>query len=57
VLANLGALVLPGAITVPLADKNLDAAGTPLEARAQGEVQKALTAFVELTGRLAATAP
>jgi hypothetical protein len=49
--------VLPGAITVPLADKNLDAAGTPLEARAQGEVQKALTAFVELTGRLAATAP
>jgi chromate reductase len=57
VLANLGALVLPGAITVPLADKSLDAAGTPLEARAQGEVQKALTAFVELTGRLAASAP
>ena len=53
VLANLGALVLPGAITVPLADKNLDADGSPLEARAQGEVQKALTAFVDLAGRLA----
>ena len=52
VLANLGALALPGAITVPLADKNLDAAGAPLEARAAGEIRKALTAFVELTARL-----
>ena len=57
VLANLGALVLPGAITVPLADQNLHADGSPLEARAQGEIQKALAAFVELAGRLAATAP
>ncbi len=53
VLANLGALVLPGAITVPLADKNLDPSGSPLEARAQGEVQKALMAFVDLAARLA----
>ena len=53
VLANMGALVLPGAITVPLADKNLDAEGAPVEARAQGEIHQALAAFVELTGRLA----
>jgi NAD(P)H-dependent FMN reductase len=52
VLANLGALALPGAITVPLADKNLHPDGSPLEARAQGEIQKALQAFVELTARL-----
>jgi NAD(P)H-dependent FMN reductase len=55
VLANLGALVLPGAITVPLADKNLDPAGAPLESRAQGEIQKALAAFLDLTTRLANT--
>jgi chromate reductase len=57
VLANLGALALPGAITVPLADKNLDAAGAPLESRAEGEIQKALAAFVALAARLAETAP
>jgi hypothetical protein len=38
---------------VPLADKNLDAAGAPQEARAQGEVQRALGAFIDLAGRLA----
>ena len=53
VLANLGALALPGAITVPLADQNLDPGGAPREARAQGEVRKALTAFVDLAARLA----
>ena len=53
VLANLGALALPGAITVPLADRNLDAAGAPLEARAGTEIQKALEAFLALAGRLA----
>jgi chromate reductase len=52
VLANLGALVLPAAITVPLADQNLDSAGTPREPRAQGEVQKALAAFTALAARL-----
>lgn len=56
VLANLGAMALPGAITVPLADKNLDPAGSPLDARARGEIQKALTAFVELTARLSVSA-
>ena len=57
VLANLGALVLPGAITVPLADRSLDAAGAPLESRAQGEIQRALAAFVDLSARLGAGAP
>lgn len=53
VLANLGALVLPGAITVPLADKSLGPDGTPLDARSGTEIQRALTAFLELTARLA----
>jgi len=53
VLANLGALALPGAITVPLADRNLDAAGAPLDARAQAEIQKSLAAFLDLATRLA----
>jgi chromate reductase len=52
VLANLGALALPGAITVPLADKNLEPDGTPLEARTREEVQRALDAFLELARRL-----
>jgi chromate reductase len=52
VLANLGALVLPGAITVPLADKNLAPDGTPREARTQKEVQGSLEAFVDFTRRL-----
>jgi chromate reductase len=51
-LANLGALALPGAITVPLADRNLDAAGAPREARTETEIQKALAAFVALAARL-----
>jgi chromate reductase len=57
VLANLGALVLPGVITVPLADRNLDPGGAPREDRAQAEIRKALTAFVDLSARLAVGAP
>ena len=52
VLANMGALALPGAITVPLADRNLDGAGAPLEPRSAGEIQKALAAFLDLCERL-----
>jgi len=51
-LANLGAHALPAGITVPLADKNLGADGTPQEARAAGEIQKALAAFLEFTSRM-----
>jgi chromate reductase len=52
VLANLGALAVPAAITVPLADRNLGGDGVPLEGRAQTEIQRALEAFVGLAGRL-----
>jgi chromate reductase len=52
-LANLGALALPGAITVPLADQNLDAAGTPREARTEAAIETSLAAFVTLASRLA----
>jgi NAD(P)H-dependent FMN reductase len=52
-LANLGAIGLPAGITLPLADKNLDGDGTPVEARARGEVEKALAAFLDFTSRLA----
>ena len=52
VLANLGALALPGAITVPLADQNLDPDGAPSDPRAQGQIRQALAAFVALAERL-----
>jgi NAD(P)H-dependent FMN reductase len=52
VLANLGALALPGAITVPLADQALAADGTPLDARALKAAQGALAAFLDLAARL-----
>ena len=53
VLANLGALALPGAITVPLADQGLAPDGTPLEARTRKAVEGALAAFLDLAARLA----
>ena len=54
VLANLGAISLPAVIAVPHADRNLGPGGAPLEARAVTEVQKAVTAFLEVTSRLGA---
>jgi len=53
VLANMGALAVPAAITVPLADRNLAQDGTPVETRAQTEIQRALEAFVALAAKLA----
>jgi NAD(P)H-dependent FMN reductase len=53
-LANLGALALPGAITVPLADRNLGPDGSPVEARAREEIQRALEAFLALAEKLQA---
>jgi chromate reductase len=53
VLANLGAHALPGAITVPLADRNLAEDGAPQDPRTAAEVQKALAALVDLATRLA----
>jgi NAD(P)H-dependent FMN reductase len=56
VLANLGALAMPGAITVPLADRNLDPGGEPLEERTRKEIRRALDAFLDIAGRLSAQA-
>jgi len=53
-LANLGAIALPTGITVPLADRSLDADGAPQDPRTIAEVQKALAAFLDLTSRLGA---
>lgn len=52
VLANLGALVLPAVITVPLADQSLDPLGAPRDPRAQQALGKALAAFLALANRL-----
>lgn len=57
VLANLGALALPGSITVPLADRNLDGTGAPLDPRTGQAIQQALDAFVQWCARLAASTP
>ena len=51
-MANLGALAVPAAITVPLAERNLGPDGAPTEDRARVEVQRALEAFLELARRL-----
>lgn len=51
-LANMGALALPEAITVPHADQQLDAEGAPTEARTAAAVPKTLDGFLSLVARL-----
>ncbi|GLH74063.1 hypothetical protein GETHLI_25650 [Geothrix limicola] len=51
-LANMGALVLPEAITVPHADQQLDADGAPTDARTATSVPKVLDGFLGLASRL-----
>ena len=51
-LANMGALALPEAITVPHADQQLNAEGAPTEARSAAAVTRTLDAFLSLTARL-----
>jgi NAD(P)H-dependent FMN reductase len=51
-LANMGALALPEAITVPQADQQLDAEGKPSDARTLAAVAKGLDGFLSLTARL-----
>jgi chromate reductase, NAD(P)H dehydrogenase (quinone) len=51
-LANMGALALPEAITVPHADQQLDPDGAPTEARAAALVPKILDGFLSLATRL-----
>ncbi|MFN7956949.1 MAG: NADPH-dependent FMN reductase [Holophagaceae bacterium] len=51
-LANMGALALPEAITVPHADQQLDAEGAPTEARTAAALPRVLDAFLALAARL-----
>jgi chromate reductase, NAD(P)H dehydrogenase (quinone) len=51
-LANMGALALPEALTVPHADQQLDASGAPTEARTAALVSKILDGFLALTAKL-----
>ena len=51
-LANMGALALPEAITVPHADQQLAASGAPTEARTAAMLPKTLDGFLTLTARL-----
>ncbi|HEY3399606.1 MAG TPA: NADPH-dependent FMN reductase [Geothrix sp.] len=51
-LANMGALALPEAITVPHADQQLDAQGAPTDARTAAAVPKVLDGFLSLVARL-----
>lgn len=51
-LANMGALALPEALTVPHADQQLDAAGAPTDPRTAATLAKVLEGFLALVGRL-----
>ena len=51
-LANMGALALPEAITVPHADQQLDAEGAPTDSRTAASVPRALEKFLSLAARL-----
>jgi chromate reductase len=56
-LANLGAIVVPEAITVPRADQNLDSQGAPTDLRTQDFVRSALAAFLSIAERLKPASP
>ena len=56
-LANMGAMTLPEAITVPHADQQLNAEGAPTEARSVAAVTKTLDAFLSLAARLRPLSP
>lgn len=51
-LANMGALAIPEAITVPHADQQLDPEGAPTDARTAASVPKVLDGFLALASRL-----
>lgn len=51
-LANMGAIALPEAITIPLADRNLDEQGAPTDPRTAQLVPRILDSFLSLAGRL-----
>jgi len=51
-LANMGALALPEAISVPHADQQLDADGAPTDVRTAALLPKILDGFLTLTAKL-----
>lgn len=51
-LANMGALVFPASINVPLADTNLDEAGAPRDSRTAATLEQTLSAFLALVAQL-----
>ena len=51
-LANMGALALPEAITVPHADQQLDGEGAPTDVRTAAALPKILDGFLSLVERL-----
>ena len=51
-LANMKAIVVPEAITIPRADQNLEPDGTPVDRRTQDSVRSALASFLSIAERL-----
>ena len=51
-LANMGAFAHPGALPIPLADKNLAEDGTPLEERTRTMIPKVLDEFLNFASKL-----
>ena len=51
-LANMGALVLPEAVTVPHADQQLDSDGAPTDVRTAASLPRILDGFIMLAGKL-----
>ncbi len=51
-LANMGALSVPEALTVPHADQQLDPQGAPTDPRTAGQVGRVLEAFLSLAERV-----
>ncbi len=56
-LANMGALAVPAAITVPGADRNLDPQGAPADPRTRDSLRSALDAFLSMASRLKTSRP
>ena len=52
-LANMGAVVLPQALTIPHADQALDPTGRPVEARSAETTRRTLEAFATFCEKLA----
>jgi chromate reductase, NAD(P)H dehydrogenase (quinone) len=56
-LANMGALAVPSTLTVPGADRNLDADGAPTDPRTREFLRSALDSFLSLADRVNAHRP